>query len=64
MSQLHDIGYPYDDSTITSNELLTHCFHDVLTMNGTCFSNNFSILHWNSRSFSKKFDEFNTWFYM
>ena len=61
MSQLQDISCPYYDSTVTSNELLTRCSHyDILTMNGACFSNSFSILHWNSRSISKKFEEFNT----
>ena len=60
MSQLRDIGYPYD-SNVTFNELLKCCSHyDVLTMNGACFSYSFLILLWNSRSFSKKFDEFNT----
>ena len=61
MSQLHDIGYLYDDSKFNSNELLARCSHyDILTMIGEYFFHSFSILLWNSRSISKIIDEFNT----
>ena len=57
MSQLHDIGYTYDDSTVTSNELFARCSqYGVLTMKGACFFNSFLILHWNSSRISKMFN--------